>query len=94
MVQVIGQLDLLLGTQLALRLPDIDPTVSLRAPIWPACLAFLPVHARLTALDRMAVDLQVGTVAMTIACNEMLEPLRLPLVVVSTPAVVRILGYK
>ena len=27
-VQMIGQLDLVLGTQLALRLPDIDPTVS------------------------------------------------------------------
>ena len=58
-VSNVGTLDLLLGTQLALRLPDIDPTVSLRAPIWPACLAFLPVHARLTALDRMAVDLEL-----------------------------------
>lgn len=31
---------------------------------------------------------------MTIACNEMLEPLRLPIVIVSTPTVVRMLGYK
>lgn len=44
-VQVIGQLDLMLGTQLASRLPDIDPTV--RASLFlslctclPACLPF------------------------------------------------------
>jgi hypothetical protein len=27
-VQVVGQLDLMLGTELAMRLPVIDPTVS------------------------------------------------------------------
>lgn len=54
MVQVIGQLDRLLGTQLASRLPDIDPTVSLHVP-WPPAL--LPVRTRLTKLDRMLVDL-------------------------------------
>ena len=32
-VQVIGQLDLILGTQLAARLPDIDPTVSVTVPL-------------------------------------------------------------
>lgn len=37
---------------------------------------------------------QIGAVAMTIACNEMLEPVRLPIVIMSTPTVVRLLGYK
>eukprot|EP01043_Picozoa_sp_COSAG02_P022377 COSAG02_NODE_1162_length_14168_cov_10.478570_4_plen_76_part_00 len=57
MVQVIGQLDLLLGTQLALRLPDIDPTVSLRVAALlrlracvPACLPAALPHCRTAAL--------------------------------------------
>ena len=90
MIQVITNMDVLLGTSLAGRLPQIDPTVRRNFYATAAVQSdMICAYRSLRCLLR-----QLGSVAMTVACNEMLEPLRLPIVVMTTPTVVRFFGYK
>ena len=84
-MQVVAHADTILGTSLASRLPEVDPTVRPAGPT-QASAPFPCCNSRVVC--------QVGNVALAIACNELMEPLRLPLVVASTPTVVRLLRLK
>ena len=85
-MQVVAHADTILGTSLASRLPEVDPTVHPTGPTPKASAPFPCCNSRVVC--------QVGNVALAIACNELMEPLRLPLVVASTPTVVRLLRLK